>query len=44
MPQAGQPAPRFTLPSSTGGNVALDDFIGRKRVVLYFYAKDDTTG
>lgn len=44
MPQAGQMAPKFTLPSSTGGNVSLDDFDGRKTVVLYFYLKDDTSG
>ena len=44
MPQAGQIAPKFTLPSSTGGNVSLEDFAGNKTVVLYFYAKDDTPG
>jgi peroxiredoxin Q/BCP len=35
--------PIFTLPSSTGGNVSLRDFRGKK-VVLYFYPADDTPG
>lgn len=41
--QAGDIAPNFTLPSSDGGDVALDDLRGKK-VVLYFYPKDDTPG
>jgi len=40
---AGQPAPSFTLPSSDGGTLALDDLRGTI-VVLYFYPKDDTPG
>jgi peroxiredoxin Q/BCP len=43
MPQAGQTAPDFTLPSQDGSNIALDSFRG-KWVVLYFYPKDMTTG
>lgn len=39
----GQPAPDFTLPAEGGGSVSLKDLKGRK-VVLYFYPKDDTTG
>ncbi len=39
----GSPAPDFTLPSSTGKDVALSGLRGRK-VVLYFYPKDDTAG
>jgi peroxiredoxin Q/BCP len=39
----GAPAPDFTLPRDGGGTVALADFAGRK-VVLYFYPKDDTSG
>jgi peroxiredoxin Q/BCP len=42
--QAGQPAPKFRLPSSTGKTVALADFIGMRRVVLFFYPKADTPG
>jgi peroxiredoxin Q/BCP len=43
MPQLGQPAPAFTLPSSDGGDVSLESLRGRP-VVLYFYPKDDTSG
>ena len=43
MPQAGQSAPAFTLPSSNGKQVSLEDFRG-KNVVLYFYPKDMTPG
>jgi thioredoxin-dependent peroxiredoxin len=39
----GAPAPDFELPSDTGETVKLSDFRG-KRVVLYFYPKDDTPG
>ncbi|HJQ29628.1 MAG TPA: peroxiredoxin [Rubrobacter sp.] len=37
-------APLFTLPSQAGEMVSLEDFLGRKPVVLYFYPKDDTPG
>ncbi len=43
MPQVGQMAPQFSLPSQDGSNVALKDFRG-KWVVLYFYPKDMTQG
>jgi peroxiredoxin Q/BCP len=43
MPQAGQTAPNFTLPSQDGTPTSLDSFRG-KWVVLYFYPKDMTTG
>jgi peroxiredoxin Q/BCP len=39
----GDPAPAFTLPDETGAPVSLSQFAG-KRVVLYFYPKDDTPG
>ena len=39
----GQPAPDFTAVTDTGETVNLSDFRG-KRVVLYFYPKDDTSG
>src|SRR6476646_9323163 len=42
-PQAGQPAPDFSLPSGEGGAVSLKDYKG-KWVVLYFYPKDFTGG
>lgn len=39
----GNPAPPFTLPATGGGTISLADLRGRK-VVLYFYPKDDTSG
>jgi peroxiredoxin Q/BCP len=39
----GTPAPVFSLPRDGGGTVSLADYAGRK-VVLYFYPKDDTSG
>ena len=44
LPSVGQPAPTFTLPASTGEAVDLADLVARKRVVLYFYPKADTSG
>ncbi len=43
MPQVGQTAPTFTLPSQDGSPVSLDSYRG-KWVVLYFYPKDQTSG
>jgi len=40
---AGDKAPEFSLPSTDGSIVSLKDFKGKK-VVLYFYPKDDTSG
>jgi peroxiredoxin Q/BCP len=40
----GDKAPEFNLPASNGKQVALKDFKGKKRVILYFYPKDDTPG
>jgi len=39
----GKPAPEFDLASDGGGRVKLSDFAGKK-VVVYFYPKDDTSG
>jgi peroxiredoxin Q/BCP len=36
-------APSFTLLSTEGKEISLGDFIGKK-VILYFYPKDDTPG
>ncbi len=40
---AGTPAPAFSLKDQNGNTQALSDFKGKK-VVLYFYPKDDTPG
>jgi peroxiredoxin Q/BCP len=39
----GSPAPDFTMPTDGGGEVSLSALRGKK-VVLYFYPKDDTSG
>ncbi len=38
-----QPAPDFALPATDGSTVRLSELRGKK-VVLYFYPKDDTPG
>ena len=43
MLNIGDRAPSFTLKDKNGCDVSLSDFIG-KRVVLYFYPKDNTPG
>ena len=43
MIEAGAKAPGFTLNDKDGNRVSLSDFLG-KRVVLYFYPKDNTPG
>ena len=43
LPEIGQDAPDFELPSDGGGTVSLSALKGRS-VVLYFYPKDDTSG
>jgi peroxiredoxin Q/BCP len=40
---AGDKAPAFELPTDGGGQLSLSSLKGRK-VVLYFYPKDDTSG
>ncbi len=42
--QVGDKAPDFTLPSQTGEQVRLQDRLGERVVVLYFYPKDNTSG
>lgn len=43
MLEAGTKAPAFTLPDKDGNPVSLSDFAGKK-VVLYFYPRDNTPG
>ncbi len=43
MVEVGKKAPAFKMAADGGGTVALKDLKGRK-VVLYFYPKDDTPG
>ena len=43
MLEVGTKAPQFTLQDQAGNAVSLSDFAG-KRVVLYFYPKDNTPG
>lgn len=43
MVAVGDKAPDFTLPADDGRKVSLKDLRGKK-VVLYFYPKDDTPG
>ena len=43
MLEVGMKAPDFTLLNQNGEKVSLSDYLG-KRVVLYFYPKDNTPG
>ena len=43
MLEIGTKAPEFTLPDQNGKMVSLKDYKG-KRVILYFYPKDMTSG
>lgn len=43
MLNIGDRAPNFTLKDKSGNEISLSDFVG-KRVVLYFYPKDNTPG
>ena len=44
MVEIGSPAPGFRLQTSTGEYISLEDFHGKKNVVVYFYPKDFTKG
>ncbi len=43
MVELGKKAPAFSLPTDGGGSISLKNLKDRK-VVLYFYPKDDTPG
>src|SRR5690242_21701958 len=38
--EVGEPAPEFSMPSTTGNDIALKDFRGKKWVLLEFYGAD----
>jgi len=38
--EVGEPAPPFTLASTTGGDISLNDYRGKKWVLLEFYGVD----
>ncbi len=41
--QTGETAPAFSLPNQNGNMISIADFAGKK-IVLYFYPKDNTPG
>lgn len=41
--ETGNAAPSFTLPADSGNDISLSDYKGKK-VILYFYPKDNTSG
>ena len=43
MLENGVKAPDFTLPDKDGNMISLSDFTGKK-IILYFYPKDNTPG
>ena len=43
MIKEGMKAPEFTLPDKDGNQVSLADFL-KKKVVVYFYPRDNTSG
>lgn len=43
MLKVGDKVPEITLPSSTGKDISFKDFNGKK-IVLYFYPRDETPG
>lgn len=44
MPEVGDKAPAFDLPTYPKGRAKLSQFKGKQNVVLYFYPRDDTPG
>ncbi|MEM0976539.1 MAG: peroxiredoxin [Pseudomonadota bacterium] len=43
MPDVGENAPDFTLPSTEGTSKSLNDYAGQT-LILFFYPKDNTSG
>lgn len=44
MLRSGDTAPLFSLPNADMGRVQLEQLIGNRNLVIYFYPKDDTPG
>ncbi len=44
MLKEGSKAPAFALQNDHGNQINLSDYAGKKRVVLFFYPKADTSG
>jgi len=44
MLKVGTVAPRFSALNQDGKVIRLDDFLGKKNVVLFFFPKDGTPG
>ncbi len=42
--QIGDPAPEFSLDDSNGTRISLNEYLGKKKIVLYFYPRDNTPG
>lgn len=42
--QIGDHCPAFSLPDSQGKQIHIDEYLGKKIMVLFFYPKDDTPG
>jgi peroxiredoxin len=38
--EIGEKAPDFTLPSTTGKDISLSEFLGKKYVLIEFYGAD----
>jgi hypothetical protein len=38
--EVGEKAPDFTLPSTTGKDISLSEFLGKKYVLIEFYGGD----
>ena len=44
MIREGERAPAFSAPTGEGSTLSLDDFRGKKPLILYFYPRDNTPG
>jgi peroxiredoxin Q/BCP len=42
--KVGDLAPKFKLQAYPSGTIGLDEYLGKKNVILAFYPKDDTPG